>query len=55
MDAQEIKNETVDFWYALGDCRGPIPGFEHMEYSDSKIQIAFDNELNSESPVGLFT
>lgn len=40
-----MKNETVDFWYALGDCRGPIHGFEHMEYSDSKVQITFDNEL----------
>ena len=40
-----IKNETVDFWYVLGDCRGPIPGFEHAEYPDSKMQIEFDNEL----------
>lgn len=40
-----MKNETVDFWYVMGDCGGPIPGFEHMEYSDPKMQIGFDNEL----------
>lgn len=40
-----MKNETVDFWYVMGDCGGPIPGFEHMEYSDPKTQIEFDNEL----------
>ena len=40
-----MKNETVDFWYVMGDCGGPIPGFEHAEYPDSKMQIEFDNEL----------
>lgn len=40
-----IKNETVDFWYVMGECNGPIPGLEPMRYSDMKSQIPFDNEL----------
>lgn len=40
-----MRNETVDFWYVMGDCIGSISGFEPMEYSDPKMQIKFDNEM----------
>lgn len=39
------KNDAVDFWYVIGEHKGPIPGLEPAEYSDWKTQIPFDNEL----------
>lgn len=39
------RNDAVDFWYVMGSHSGPIPGLEPNEYSDSRTQIPFDNEL----------